>query len=84
MYNSVYLFIFIIWSSLPRGLSLVAESEGHSVTVRRLLLVAASLVRSTGTTVRGLRQLWPPGSRAQAQQLWFTGLVALRKFSNFK
>ena len=30
----------------------------------------------TGGRVRGLQQLWLTGSRAQAQQLWHTGLVA--------
>ena len=60
-----------IYSSLQRvfvaacGLSLVAASGGYSLlVVRGLLFVVASL-------------LWSMGSRAQAQELWHTGLVIL-------
>ena len=54
--------------------------------VRGLLTAVASLVVEQGLQVHGLQQLWCvraqqlwfAGSRAQAQQLWRTGLVALR------
>ena len=45
--------------------------------VRGLLIVVASLVSEHGLQARGLQQLWFVGSRAQAQQSWCTGLVAL-------
>ena len=45
--------------------------------VRGLLIAVASLVAEHGLQARGLQQLWLAGSRAQAQQLWRTGLVAL-------
>ena len=48
------------------------------VAVRRLLIAVASLIVEHGLQVRGLQQLWLTGSRAQAQQLWHTSLVALR------
>ena len=35
-------------------------------------------LRSAGSRHVGFRQLWLMGSRAQAQQLWHMGLVALR------
>ena len=49
-----------------RGLSLVAASRGYS------------LLRCAGFSLRWLLLLWLTGSRAQAQQLWRTGLVAPR------
>ena len=48
------------------------------VAVRGLLLAVASLVAEQGLQACGLQQLWLAGSRAQAQQLWVMGLVALR------
>ena len=33
---------------------------------------------SPGCRLRGLQTLWPAGSRAQAQRLWYTGFVALQ------
>ena len=69
-----------------RGLSLVAASGGYSLfqcagfSLRWLLLL-----QSTGSSCAGFNscgtwspQLWLVGSRAQAQQLWRTGLVAPR------
>ena len=66
------------------GFSLAVESGGYSLAVvGRLLIVAAALVAEHGLGHVGLRScstwaqyLLPPGSRAQAQQLWHTGLVA--------
>ena len=34
--------------------------------------------RSTGSQVHGLQSLWVPGPKAQAQELWRTGLAAPR------
>ena len=48
------------------------------VAVRRLLTAVASLVAEHGFQACGLQQLWHVGSRAQAQQLWLTDLVAPR------
>ena len=46
--------------------------------VRWLLTAVASLVAEHRLQVRRLQQLWLAGSRAQAQQLWCTGLAAPR------
>ena len=43
-----------------------------------LLIAMASLVAEHQLQVHGLQQLWHAGSRAQALQLWHTGLVAPR------
>ena len=48
------------------------------VAVCGLLIAVASLASEHGLQARGLQQLWLAGSRAQAQQLWHTGLVAPR------
>ena len=48
------------------------------VAVRGLLIAVASPVAELRLQARGLQQLWLAGSRAQAQQLWCTGLVAPR------
>ena len=87
-YINLFIFIFgCIWSSLLRvGFSLVAASRGYS-SLRRadfslqwLLLLQSMGSRRVGFSSCGTRaqQLWLAGSRAQAQQLWRTGLVALR------
>ena len=47
-------------------------SEGGYSLRRHLLL------QSTGCRARGLQQSQLPGSRAQAQQLWYVGFVALQ------
>ena len=68
------------------GLSLVAESWGYSslwcvgFSLWWLLLLWSTGSRCTGFSSYGKRaqQLWFAGSRVQAQQLWHTGLVALR------
>ena len=52
------------------GLSLIAASWGYSlVGVFRLLIVAASLVMSTGSRARGPRYLQPMGSAVVALRL---------------
>ena len=48
------------------------------IVVCGLLTAVASLVAEHGLQACGLQQLWLAGSRAQAQQLWYTGLVAPR------
>ena len=55
---------------------LVAHTSSSLVAVCRLLTAVASLVAERRLQVHGLQQLWLPGSRAQAQQLWCVGLVA--------
>ena len=52
---------------------LVSHCGGFSCCGAWALGTQASVV-----VARGLQQLWLAGSRAQAQQLWRTGLVALR------
>ena len=77
----VCLFIYwLCWVFVAAcGLFLVMASGGYSLfrcagfSLRWLLFVAEQ-----GLQGRGLQQLWLEGSRAQAQQLWRTGLVALR------
>ena len=62
-----------------RRLSLVVARGGYTslwcvgFSLRWLLLL-----RSTGSRCVGFQQLWLMGSRAQAQQLWYTDLVAPR------
>ena len=84
----IYLFYFWLrWVFVAaRGLSLVVVSGGYS----SLRYVGFSLwwlllLRSTGSRRVGFsscgrwaQQLWLAGSRAQAQQLWRTGLVVPR------
>ena len=60
-----------------RAFSSCGERELPFVAVHGLLTVVASLVAEHGLQACGLQQLWHAGSRAQAQQLWRTGLVAL-------
>ena len=68
------------------GLSLVAASGGYpSLRCAGFSLRWRLLLRSTGSRRAGFsscstwaQQLWLMGSRAQAQQLWHTGLVAPR------
>ena len=48
------------------------------IAVLGLLIVVASLVVENGLQACGLQQLWHAGPRAQAQQLWRTGLAAPR------
>ena len=58
------------------GFSLVAMSGGCSLVALCGFSLRCPLLWSVGSRVLGLQQLWLPGSRAQAQQLWCTGLVA--------
>ena len=83
------LFIYLFWLRwvliAAHGLSLVAASGGHSsLWCTGFSLWWLLLLRSTGSRRAGFSrcdvrapQLWLVGSRAQAQQLWRTGLVAL-------
>ena len=81
-----YLFIFgCVGSSLLHGLSLVATSGGYSLLrcagfSLRWLLVAEHRLWCAGFSSCGTQaqQLWLADSRAQAQQLQRTGLVAPR------
>ena len=84
----IYLFIYF-WLRLvfiaACGLSLVAASGGYSLLqCVGFLLWWLLLLWSTGSRYAGFsscgtwaQQLWLTGSRAQAQQLWHAGLVAL-------
>ena len=75
----IYLFIFgCLGSSLLHGLSLVAVSGGYSLLWCAGVSLWWPLVAEHRLQARSLQQLWLAGSRAQAQQLWRTGLVALR------
>ena len=66
------------------GFSPVVASKGYSIAVAHGLLIAvASCCRSQAlghsdfsSRSRWAQKLWFPGSRAQATQLWRTGLVA--------
>ena len=59
------------------GFSLTRVSRGYSlVAVLGLLPLVTSPVAERRPQVHGLQLLWPMGSRAQAQWLWCTGLVA--------
>ena len=49
-----------------------------------LLIAVASLVAEHGLQACRLQQFWLMGSRAQAQQLWLTGLVASRHVGSFR
>ena len=87
-----YLFILFIYFWLhwvfvaACGLSLVAVSRGYSslqcagFSLRWLLLLRSTGSRCMGFSSCGAwaQQLWLAGSRAQAQQLQRTGLVALQ------
>ena len=78
IYFYLFIYFWLHWVFVAaRGLSLVAVSGGLLfILVRRLLTAVASLVAEHGLQACGLQQLWLIGSRAQAQQLWCTGLVA--------
>ena len=84
-FKYIYLFIYYLFILAAlglccclRALSSCCERGLLFVVVSRLLIVVASLVAEHGLQARGLQQLWHAGSRAQAQQLWRTGLVAPR------
>ena len=63
IYFILFIFVRVESSLLPAGFSLVAASGGISCCGARALGARA-------------QQLWLKGSRAQAQYLWRTGLVA--------
>ena len=60
---------------LSRLLCSCSERRLICTVVRRLLVTVALLLRSTGSRVCGLRELWLPGAEAQAQLLWHMSLV---------
>ena len=86
----IYLFIYfwLRWVFVAaRELSLVVVSRGYSslwcavfFSLQWLLMLRSTGSRRAGFSSCGSRaqQLWLVGSRAQAQQLWHTGLVARR------
>ena len=88
--NRIFFFLTYFWLrwvfTAARGLSLVAVREGYSLSwcagssLWWLLLLWSTGSRCTGFSSCGTwaQQLWLTGSRAQAQQLWHTGLVAPR------
>ena len=60
------------------GFSLIAVSETYYlVVVRSLLMAVASLVAKLGLFETQASEPVLPGSRAQVQLLWRTGLLAL-------
>ena len=81
--NLFYFWLICVFVA-AHGLSLVAASRGYSslqctgFSLRQLLLLWSTGSRRTGFSSCGTwaQQLWLAGSRAQAQQLWCTGLVA--------
>ena len=84
---SFFLYFWLHWVFIAaRGLSLVVVSGGllfdavRSFSLRWLLLLQSTGSRCTAFSSCGTRaqQLWLAGYRAQAQQLWHVGLVALR------
>ena len=82
----IYLFMVALAFVAVRGLSLVAASGGYSslqcagFSSRWHLLLRSMGSRHAGFSSCGMQaqQLWLMVSRAQAQQLWRTGLVALQ------
>ena len=83
IYLSIYLWLHWVFVA-ARRLSLVVASGGYSslwcagFSLGCLLLLQSTGSRCAGFSSCGTRaqQLWLVGSRAQAQQLWRTGLVA--------
>ena len=60
------------------GFSLAVVNGGNSlVAVHGFLIAVASLVENHGLLGTWAQCLQLPGFRAQAQQLWYMGLVAL-------
>ena len=88
--NLTFFFFFNFWLCwifvAARGLSLAAASGGYSslrctgFSLQWLLVLQSMGSRRMGFSCCGPRaqQLWLVGSRAQAQQLWRTGLGAPR------
>ena len=80
-----YIFYFIYLSLAALGLCCCARAFSSCgergllfLEVHGLLIAVASLIVEHRLQARGPQQLWLAGSRAQAQQLWHTGLVAPR------
>ena len=72
-----YFFLVVLHLHCCRGFSLVVESRAYSlVVVLRLLLAVAAFVVEHGLWGMQDSVVGLVGSRAQAQQLWHTGLVA--------
>ena len=80
-------FFWLCWVFVAvHGLSLVVKSRGYSslwcmgFSLQWLLLLQSTGSRHAGFSSCGTwaQQLWHASSRAQAQQLWCTGLVAPR------
>ena len=83
----VFIYFWLRWVFIAAcRLSLVAASRGYSLLwCTGFSLQWLLLLQSTGSSCVGFnscdtrsQQLWLAGSRAQAQQLWCTGLVAPR------
>ena len=73
----IYLFLAALGlRCCTRAFSSCGERGLLFLLVLRLLFAVASLAVEHGLWARGLQELWLVGSRAQAQQLWRTGLVA--------
>ena len=81
----IFIYFWLCWVFIAAcGLSLVAASKGYSslqcvgFSLRWLLLLQSTGSRNVGFSSCGMwaPQLWCADSRAQAQQLWHTGLVA--------
>ena len=81
----LFIYFWLCWVFIAaRGLSLVAVSGGYSLllctgfSLRWLLLLQTRGSRHAGFSSCGLQsqQLWLTSPRAQAQELWRTGLVA--------
>ena len=73
--NLLYLFLAAL---LCVGFLQLRRAGLLFVAVGGLLTAVVSLVAEHRLQARGLQQLWHMSSRAQAQQLWHTGLVAPR------
>ena len=83
----LFIYLWLCWVFIAvRGLSLVVASGGYSslrcvgFSLRWLPQLQSMGSRCTGFSSCGTwaQQLWLAGSRAQAQQLWCTGLVTLQ------
>ena len=57
------------------GFPLLVESRGSSLVAELGFFITVASLMEHGLEVHGLQQLQFSGSRAQAQQLWYVGLV---------
>ena len=75
-----FIYFWLHWVFVAvRGLSPVAASRGHSsLRCMGFSLWWLLLLRSMGSRCAGFSSCWLVGSRAQVQQLWCTGSVALQ------